>query len=360
MLPKICLLALVVVLAVAQIGCGGYANTEASSSVPVTPAQTIQEFESRLEGLRNLHKIPGMSVLIVRDQKVVWSHGFGMFDIPAQTSPSPTHSFHLASLTKTFASAIIMQLVQEGKLDLDAQVSNFGINLPGVKVRHLLTHTSEGVPGSTFKYNGDRYELLTVVISQAANKSFGQLVSERIIAPLALKQTAPNPKNAEFAFTGFDLQLFEANLARPYVVNSSGAFTPSSYPANFGAAAGLVSSAADMALYSNALDQNELVSAQSKTQMFTNQLTNSGAQIPYGLGWFVQQRNGNKVIWHYGFWTANSSLIIKIPERGLMFVALANGDGLSHDFDLGSGDVTVSPFAREFLSAFASGNPPLL
>ena len=54
---------------------------------------------------------------------------------------------------------------------------------------------------------------------------------------------------------------------------------------------------------------------------WTNFPLTGGGSAPYGLGWFVQNINGMKVIWHYGLWTANSSLIIKVPERGLTFSA---------------------------------------
>jgi CubicO group peptidase (beta-lactamase class C family) len=92
---------------------------------------------------------------------------------------------------------------------------------------------------------------------------------------------------------------------------------------------------------------------------FTPATLDSGAPIPYGLGWFVQTISGVKLVWHYGSWTANSSLIVKVPERELTFVVLANGDRLSTPFDLAAGNVMVSPIAREFVNAFVTGTAPL-
>jgi hypothetical protein len=67
----------------------------------------------------------------------------------------------------------------------------------------------------------------------------------------------------------------------------------------------------------------------------------------------VQTRRGKKLVWHYGWDRANSSLIIKVPERKLTFVLLGNSEALSRKFDLGKDEeVTRSPFAREFLRAF--------
>jgi len=70
------------------------------------------------------------------------------------------------------------------------------------------------------------------------------------------------------------------------------------------------------------------------------------------MGWFIQQRRGVKIIWHYGWDRANSTLLVKIPERGLAFALLGNSEALSRKFDLAHDeDVTRSPFARAFLQS---------
>jgi len=66
-----------------------------------------------------------------------------------------------------------------------------------------------------------------------------------------------------------------------------------------------------------------------------------------------------RVVWHYGLWTANSSLIIKVPDRGLTFVVLANTDGLSSPYPLGNGRLDTSPWARAFLDTFVIGTVSL-
>jgi hypothetical protein len=66
-----------------------------------------------------------------------------------------------------------------------------------------------------------------------------------------------------------------------------------------------------------------------------------------------------RIIWHYGYWVANSSLIIKVPDRGLTFVVLANTDGLSSHYPLGSGQLETSPWARLFLDTFVIGSVAL-
>jgi CubicO group peptidase (beta-lactamase class C family) len=139
---------------------------------------------------------------------------YGFADVSQQKLVTST--FHLASLTKTFASLIVLQLVNEGLIDLNAPVSDYGITLvesDTVRVIHLLTHTSEGVPGAKYKYNGDRYALLSTVVESASGKPFHQLVSENITQPLGLQNTAPS--NMKFAAAvGLDTILLKQNTAR--------------------------------------------------------------------------------------------------------------------------------------------------
>lgn len=265
-------------------------------------------------------------------------------------------SYQLASLTKTFASTIIMQLVEVGQLDLEAPVTDFGIVLPGsgvVKVKHLLTHTSEGAPGSAFAYNGDRFGLLDQVISRASGESFGQRLARLVLGPLLLAHTAPNNLDpTAFSLAGLDPVAFERNLAQGY---SPDGRTRLPYPSYFGTAAGLISAAVDVARYSIAIDRNQFLSAETQARVFTPAVSTRGNALPHGLGWFVQEIKGVRIQWHYGYWTGNSSLIIRVPDRKLAFVLLANSDGLSRDTALGAGDLLSSPAARAFLDAFVFG-----
>jgi len=176
-----------------------------------------------------------------------------------------------------------------------------------------------------------------------------------ILKPLQLQHTAPNIQDpVNFALMGLDRTEFSRNLAKPYAVNGS-TITPGVYPSLFGVAAGLISSANDVAQYSMAIDRNAFLRAETQALAFTQM----GPSIPYGLGWFVQTIGGVKVVWHYGLWTANSALIVKVPSKGLTFVALANSDTLTSTVNLGNGDLMVSPMAREFVNAFVIGSAQL-
>jgi hypothetical protein len=79
----------------------------------------------------------------------------------------------------------------------------------------------------------------------------------------------------------------------------------------------------------------------------------SGNPLPHAYGWFVQNYNGGRIVWQFGVSdNASSSMIIMLPQRGITLILLANSQGLARPFDLSAGDITVSPFARLFLSVF--------
>ena len=144
-----------------------------------------------------------------------------------------------------------------------------------------------------------------------------------------------------------------AKRARYYRVGFGGEFEPSEYPVTLSSSAGIVTTVLDMAKFDIAMDYNLIVSAESKKAMFSRTISNSGKPLPYGLGWFVQEHEGVKLVWHYG-WApkAYSSLILKVPEKNISLILFANSEGASANFHLGRGDVLKSPFAVSFINSF--------
>ncbi len=142
------------------------------------------------------------------------------------------------------------------------------------------------------------------------------------------------------------------NIAQPYGLDDKFNPVKIKYPTHFSTSAGLISSVLDMAKYDIAIDQNRFLKKETQQLAFTPMVSTKGEQLPYGLGWFTQNYKGTRLIWHYGYWTANSSLIIKVPDRNITFIAMANTDNLSRPTDLGAGDVTSSPVGLAFLKTF--------
>jgi CubicO group peptidase (beta-lactamase class C family) len=348
---------------IVSAGCGGGGDGSRDNLQVGPPVTSIQEFETRLESMRSSLNIPGMSAALAKDGQIVWAKGFGYADVENQVPVEPTTPFHLASLTKPFASVIIMQLVEMGILDLQESITTYGLDHDEpyiIRVIHLLTHTSEGVPGSYYHYSGDRFHHLDGVIQGASGNSFCELLVQEIIGPLQLENTAPNPKSSANCMHTTQAERDEFEQKMPIGYASDGGW-PLAYPSYFGPAAGLVASALDMAEFSLALDGELFFNQDTKELMFTPMESNSGETLPCGLGWFIHWENDVKIIWHYGYWTAISSLIVKVPEEDVTFVLLANNDMLSRASDgIGSdSDVTRSVPAKEFLNGFIFGSAEL-
>jgi CubicO group peptidase (beta-lactamase class C family) len=332
--------------------CGG----STGPSLPGTAAN-LAELEQRLGTLRTTLGIPGLGVGIAEGDRIVWTRGIGFADLESQKPAAAETEFHIASLTKGFAGVVLVKLVSQGLVSLDDPVSKYGVNVAGasqIKVRHLANMTSEGTPGRAFAYNGDRFGLLQTVIESASGKPFGEILAQQVLAPLALTGTAPNVASTSFAFAGLDRNSFLANLATGYTRNGS-SFTRTVYPTHFGPAAGIISTVGDMLKFSMALDTNGLLTASERSVLFEPAQSTSGGTLPYAIGWFSQDIRGTRIEWSYGYWIANSALIIRVPSRRLTFVALANSDRLSADFPLGAGKLESSPVAQEFLEAFVFG-----
>ncbi|MFC1784817.1 serine hydrolase domain-containing protein [Candidatus Neomarinimicrobiota bacterium] len=322
------------------------------------PAQSLTEFESVLERIQIDLKIPGFSAAITKNREIVWVKGFGYANKEKAIEASPETVYHLASLTKPFAATIIMQLIEENELTLETPITEYGIDLGTqeiIRVKHLLSHTSEGIPGTNYQYNGGRYANLDAVILGASGKSFCEMLNDKILSPLNLQLTAPHP------FSIMDCEQNTRVLEKMAQGYSSNGQDKLSYSTYFGSSAGLFSNVIDMSRFSIALDDNMLLTVESKNLMFTSTISNNGEELPYGLGWFIDNNEDVEIIWHYGYGTAVSTLILKIPDEELSFVILANTDRLS-SASPGIGmdeDVNRSVVAQEFLNAFVYGSAQL-
>jgi CubicO group peptidase (beta-lactamase class C family) len=370
------------------------AQTSANTTGLTSDQDPVQFFYEEMERLRTDNRIPGLSVAVLQKQQVVFAEGLGYADLENRIPATADTPFNIASLSKTFAAAILMKLVEEGRLDLDAAMAdilknadfiydvgtihgyanvcqkikefsrdpdfeyaeyafllkNYRCDEENITIRHHLTHTAQGKPGQTYRYNGFLFGFLSLVAEEASGQTYADLLVDHIIAPLDMKNTIPS-------ITKDRRNEILAKRAKYYRMGFGGEFEPSDYPVTLSASAGMVTTVLDMAKFDVAMDRNLIVSAESKAAMFSNTLSNSGKPLPYGLGWFVQEHAGVKLVWHYG-WApkAYSSLILKVPEKDVTLILFANSEGASADFHLGRGDVLRSPFAVAFLNIFTDVN----
>ena len=188
--------------------------------------------------MQRLH-IPGVSLAIVRDGRVIKAQGYGFANLELKAPATKETVYEIGSNTKQFTAAAIMMLVEEGKIHLDDSITKYFPEAPeawrSITIRHLLTHTSgiqnhvavphwldvfktnlayetapardellkmffklplEFQPGETWAYDNTGYYLLGIVIEKASGKSYWQFLDERIFKPLrmnATRNTDPQP-----------------------------------------------------------------------------------------------------------------------------------------------------------------------
>lgn len=350
-------------------GLVALAMTAALIRFPAQPAATqdlaanIALFERYVEALRRGAHVPGISGIILSDGRSVWQRGFNFADADGRVAATPDTLYDIASLTKTFASTLILQCVERGTLSLDEPIARYSpaIPEPSATIRHVLTHTSQGTPGAAYRYDGNRFSALTAVADTCHARPFRQALAASILDRAAMTSSVP----------GHDLDqptpavaaLFEApalaryansvrRLALPYASSRNG-FARADYPPRgISASAGLLSSVVDLAKYDAAIDANVFISRESQELAWTNAVSAAGQVLPYGLGWFVQRERGVRLVWHYGQWSQYSALYLKAPARGLTLILLGNSGGLSEGFPMADGDVMASPFAKAFVRIF--------
>ena len=301
--------------------------------------EKLAQFEGYLADMQRELAIPGISAAIVKDQSVIWAQGFGYADLEARRPAAPDTPYEIASLTKTLSSTILMQLVEQGRVNLDDPVSKYGVYIKGpgvIRVKHLLGHTSEREPGSVFLYNGGRYRFLQKVIERASGRPFAEVMADTLLNPLGMSDSAPFYLLDQPAY-----QHIRAKLSKPYGGDKS-------YWSWFSASGGFVSTVLDLAKFDIALDQDRLIRPETRALAFTAQTLTSGEPPVYGLGWYVQEFQGTKIVWHQG-WDSFSHLYIKFLDQDYTLIVFTNSSTLAQYTDL---SVMRYPVALAFYKLF--------
>ncbi len=311
--------------------------------------QQMPTFKEDLLELKDYFHIPGLAAIVTKNGRVIFEDYLGYRDLENRVALDSNTLFPIASITKTFAATALMKLVEGGKIDLEAPINRYlrtSDHFPeSVTVRHVLSHTSEGQPGSFFNYS-PRFFRLTEVLEKTSGLPFEQLLRDSILFPLSLENTIGLTNQSR-------LDSLLPRLAKPY--SFYGETEPGHYDFGLSTSSGLVSNVRDLAAFDRALSTDGLLSQSGRQQMFTATAVSTG-NSPYGLGIFVQEFNGKKMVWGYGQEDCFSSLLLKVPEDGLSLILLANNNLMSDPARLINGDVTYSLFALRFLQHFVFDN----
>jgi CubicO group peptidase (beta-lactamase class C family) len=286
-----------------------------TSAPPAPPPELSSEEKARLdafaadlEALRALPEIPGLSAAVIRDGTLEWSVELG--------TATRAAALPIGALTEALTAIVALRLENRGMLCLDAPVVDLDPSFAGprtVLVRHLLSHTSEETPGTTFHHESAEFARLTGILENASGKGFAALLETEVFRPAHLRSTRATPE--------------------------------------LSAATGLVSNVGDLARLETALSGDRLLAREPLRRMTSPTFTPNGF-LPYGLGWFVSWSAGERMVWAFGESSEASTLFFRLPDRGLALILLAEGPGLCAPFHLRYGNPLRSPFVLAFLRRF--------
>jgi CubicO group peptidase (beta-lactamase class C family) len=297
--------------------------------------------------------IPGLSIAVVRDGKVIRAQGYGVANVELSVPATPETVFRIGSISKQFIASGILLLVEEGKVSLDDKVGRYLEGTPDtwkeITIRHLLSHTSGlarespafhpykdqsnaeiikaayGLPllfatGSKWEYSNLGYFILAEIISKASGQPWGKYMVERVFTPLgmtathtiSLKELVPNRAS------GYDWSKPKVENADILIaLRPSGAFD---------------STVIDLAKWDAALYSDRILKQATREQMWkplaetTRKNEGGGHNTSYGFGWFIDQVNGHKVVFHGGSQPGFRAEIERFVDDKLTIIILTNSD----------------------------------
>jgi CubicO group peptidase (beta-lactamase class C family) len=338
------------------------------NSAPNRTSQSdaFEEIDAHIERKMERLSIPGVAFAIVEGDEITHLRGFGLAR-PGGEAPTPQTPFIIGSLTKSFTALAVMQLVEDGKVELDAPVQRylswFRVADPRasaqITVRHLLNQTS-GLPvlsgarpladfddspgaserqsralstleltrpvGSAWEYSNMNYNLLGLIIKAASGESYADYVQDHIFAPLQM--TRSHTSQAEARENGMAVghrYWFAAPIAAPNLPLPRGSL----------ASGQLISSSEDLAHYLIAhLNEGRYDNAQILSTAGIDELHRPAVEAnligiasgQYGMGWFIEETGQTRIVWHPGTVPDFFGYMAILPDRKKGVVLLVNAN----------------------------------
>jgi CubicO group peptidase (beta-lactamase class C family) len=349
-----------VLLGAAVIASGvARAGAKTSSPADLTPEQ-VASIDKYVTAEMGRERIPGAAVGIYRRGQILLAKGYGLADVELNVPVKAETIFQSGSVGKQFVSAVVMMLVEEGKVGLDDSITKYFPNAPAtwkpILIKNLLSHTSglaeyeadertgpkgpfylrldftedelvektealpiEFKPGEKWDYRNTNYMLLGIMIHKVTGKFYADYLAERIFKPLGMTSTrlisdADIIPNRSSGYELHDDKLQNQTWVSP-TFNST-------------ADGALYFNVLDLAKWDEALYGTSLLKRSSLDRIWTVFPLNDGKPNPsnYGFAWEINTLNGHKVIEHGGAWQGFTCDISRYVDDNLTVVVLTNLD----------------------------------
>lgn len=293
------------------------------------------------------------SILVAEKGKIIYEKGFGMANMEWSIPNQPDTKFRIGSITKQFTAALVLQLVEEGKIKLDGKITDY---LPDyrkdtgdrVTIHQLLNHTSgipsytsrpgffaessrnpygvadfiktfasgdlEFEPGSKFSYNNSGYSLLGAIIEKVTGKSYEAVLTERILKPLGMMNTGYDHHSTLIQKRASGYQKTRAGFVNAPYLDMSIPY----------AAGSIYSTVEDLYKWDQSLYEDKILSANSKKLMFTPGLGNYGYGMNISDQPIGKTEQKTKIIGHGGGINGFNSLLTRAVDKGQTVIILDN------------------------------------
>jgi len=340
---------------VAAVNASGQTATT-SKTADLTRLQT--ELEPKITEAISKGFLPGFAIGIVKNGKLIYAKGFGLAKLGTNTPVTSRSLFHMASVTKTFVATAVMQLVEQGKIDLDAPVTKYlsyfkmdDERYRDIRIRQMLSHTSgipdttnyhwdkpeydDGAlerfvrstanqklvfpPGQNFAYSNTAYEILGDVISKVSGETFEDYVQHHILTPLGMKDSTLLVRQANPSL-----------LTSPHVEENHKLIVSKIFPYNRAHAPSstLYSNIEDMSRWAIAnLNHGELdgkrILKRETAELMWRPVVNAFS-MKEGLAWFVTDLQGHHLVMHSGGDVGFESQLMLAPNDSVAVVAMSN------------------------------------
>lgn len=307
----------------------------------------IERLEKDIPQLMKDADIPGLSAAFIRNGKLVWHKNFGVADAETNEPVTDETIFEAASLTKIVTAYAALQLVDQGKLELDKPLNQYlgnnydagddkRINL--ITARHVLTHSSgfpnwrprnstilpiNSNPGEKFSYSGEGFVYLSKVIEHITSMKFDEYIKKNVLDPLQMIHSS---------FSWLD----SYKKLHVYRHDWSGKKSFRSSEPGYNAAASLRTTAADYAKFVIAVLKGSGLKKATWSRMLTSQIIVDKEKAPnvsWGLGLGLETNVNGKAFWHWGDQGDSKcyvTALIEPKDAILYFTNSANGLAVAH------------------------------
>ncbi|WP_217494181.1 serine hydrolase domain-containing protein [Janthinobacterium sp. HH106] len=348
MKPRLPSVLLVMALAAVAAPVTSIATAAPANSSQASRAE--QEIAAFVRSEMRERQIPGLQLAVIRHGKVVLKRNFGLASLQYQLPVTDASLFSINSATKAFAGVAVMQLVQEGKIDLAAPIGQYLTGLPAawqaVTVTQLLNHTSglpdvldqrsgklvgpqpddaaaawsavqalpvEAPPGQRYRYNQTNYVLLAQLIERQSGQPFTDFIRHRQFDVAGMPHS------------GFgDAKDVVVGKASSYVLDRGGngyRNVIEDFPVFMRAGAGINSNAGELANWLIALQSGRLLAPASVERLWQPTSLNDGKPAQWALGWPTIGRDGHRAVAGIG---GGRSAFYVYPDDGLAVIILSN------------------------------------